>query len=52
MSKISGESLAMRKKILKDRGEGENIPSVWRKTGCVNISFFNFLMRERNWMSF
>ena len=30
----------------------KNIPSVWRKLGCVNISFFNFLMRERNWMSF
>ena len=27
-------------------------PSVWRKLSCVNISFFNFLMRERNWVFF
>ena len=52
MSKISGESLAMRKKFLKDGKKKKKIPSVWRKLSCVNISLFNFLMRERNWVSF
>ena len=53
MSKISGDSLAMRKKFLKDgKKKKKKIPSVGRKLSCVNISFFNFLMRERNWVCF
>ena len=52
MSKISGDSLAMRKKFLKDGKKKKKIPSVGRKLSCVNISFFNFLMRERNWVCF
>ena len=44
--------LSHEEEIFKRWQKKKKIPSVWRKLSCVNISLFNFLMRERNWVSF